>query len=148
MRQDYCVQSMRTHGSDTIAMREEIFGPVLPVLGYRTINEALDRIRSGPRPLAIYYFGADDENARRMLDRTASGGVTINDVMTHAFAEDLPFGGIGASGTGSYHGKAGFLSFSHARSIYRQSDAQEATMLLRSPYGEDVRQFLEDALSS
>lgn len=87
-------------GDDTIAMREEIFGPVLPVLGYRTLDEALDRIRSGPRPLAIYYFGADDENARRMLDRTASGGVTINDVMTHAFAEDLPFGGIGASGTG------------------------------------------------
>jgi len=135
-------------GNDTIAMQEEIFGPVLPVVGYATLEDALAKVRSGPRPLALYYFGADDEAARTMLDGTASGGVTINDVMTHVFSEELPFGGIGASGTGSYHGKAGFLTFSHARSIYRQSDAQEAAMLFRPPYGEGIKQFLSDALAN
>lgn len=128
------------------AMQEEVFGPVLPVVGYRDMESVLEQIRSGPRPLAIYYFGADDENGRHVLDGTASGGVTINDVMTHVFLEGLPFGGIGASGMGSYHGKAGFLTFSHARSIYRQSPAQEAALLMRSPYGAEINGFLDQML--
>ena len=83
--------------SDMKVMQEEIFGPVLPIIGYESLDEVLARIRSLPHPLALYYFGEDD-GARKVLNGTASGGVTINDVMTHAFSEDLPFGGVGASG--------------------------------------------------
>ena len=104
---------------DTLVMRDEIFGPILPILGYRSIDDALETIRSVSCPLAIYYFGADDDRARQVLDRTATGGVTINDVMTHMFVEDMPYGGIGASGMGTYRGEAGFRAFSHERAVYR-----------------------------
>jgi coniferyl-aldehyde dehydrogenase len=127
------------------AMQEEIFGPVLPVVGYESLDTVLALIRSGPRPLALYYFGQDDETARKVLDGTASGGVVINDVMTHAFSEDLPFGGIGASGMGSYHGVVGFRTFSHARAIYRQSAGPEASALFRPPFGLPLKQFLAAA---
>jgi coniferyl-aldehyde dehydrogenase len=102
---------------DTAAMRDEIFGPILPIIGHRSIDDALQTIRSGSSPLALYYFGADDEQARQVLDGTASGGVTINDVMTHMFVEDMPYGGVGASGMGSCRGEAGFRTFSHARDL-------------------------------
>jgi coniferyl-aldehyde dehydrogenase len=132
---------------DTLVMRDEIFGPVLPICGYRSIDHALETIRSGSRPLALYYFGADDEQARDVLDGTASGGVTINDVMTHMFVEDMPFGGIGASGMGAYRGEAGFRTFSHARAIYRQTDAKEAVALFHPPYGDPFRKFLSAAIA-
>ena len=128
---------------DMTAMQEEIFGPVLPVVSYGSLDAVLKRIRSGPRPLALYYFGQDDETARKVLDGTASGGGVINDVMTHAFADDLPFGGIGASGMGAYHGVAGFRTFSHARAVYRQSKRQEVATLFRAPFGENLKQFVE-----
>src|SRR5262249_4262575 len=130
-----------------LVMRDEIFGPILPILGYRTIDDVLDMIRSGASPLALYYFGADDERARQVLDGTASGGVTINDVMTDMFVEDMPYGGVGASGMGTYRGEAGFRNFSHARAIYRQSEAKEAVALLHPPYGEPFRQFLSSAIA-
>jgi len=129
-----------------LAMQEEIFGPILPVIGYDDIEQVLATIRSGPRPLALYYFGADDAHARAVLDGTASGGVTINDVLTHNLVESLPFGGIGASGMGSYHGRAGFLTFSHARSIYSQAGDQSEA-LMRAPYGAATKKFLADALA-
>lgn len=129
------------------AMQEEIFGPILPVIGYVDIDEVLATIRSGPRPLALYYFGADDANARTVLDGTASGGVTINDVMTHNLVEALPFGGIGASGMGSYHGHAGFATFSHARAIYSQGGNQSQA-LLRAPYGAGTNGGLVAALAT
>jgi coniferyl-aldehyde dehydrogenase len=132
---------------DTLAMRDEIFGPVLPILGYHSIDDALETIRSGSRPLALYYFGADDDRARQVLDGTASGGVTINDVMTHMFVEDMPYGGIGASGMGAYRGEAGFLTFSHARAIYRQTEARDAVTLLHPPYGDPFRKFLSAAIA-
>jgi coniferyl-aldehyde dehydrogenase len=132
---------------DMLAMRDEIFGPILPILGYRSINDALETIQSGPRPLALYYFGQDDAQARKVLDGTASGGVTINDVMTHMFVEDMPFGGIGASGMGAYRGEAGFRTFSHARAIYRQTAAKEAVALFHPPYGEQFRTFLSAAIA-
>ena len=131
---------------DIEAMREEIFGPVLPILGYGSIEEVINQIQDGPHPLALYYFGEDDEAAHRVLAGTASGGVTINDVMVHAFAEDLPFGGIGPSGMGMYHGRTGFLAFSHARSVYRQSPNEEAAMLFRPPYGKPIKQLIEQSL--
>jgi coniferyl-aldehyde dehydrogenase len=132
---------------DTPVMRDEIFGPILPILGYRSIDDALETIRSGSCPLALYYFGADDEQAREVLDGTASGGVTINDVMTHMFVEDMPFGAVGASGMGTYRGEAGFRTFSHARAIYRQTEAKEAVALLHPPYGDPFRTFLSAAIA-
>jgi coniferyl-aldehyde dehydrogenase len=132
---------------DMLAMRDEIFGPILPILGYHGINDALETIRSGSRPLALYYFGEDDAQARKVLDGTASGGVTINDVMTHMFVEDMPFGGIGASGMGAYRGEAGFRTFSHARSIYRQTEAKEAVAFFHPPYREQFRMFISAAIA-
>jgi coniferyl-aldehyde dehydrogenase len=132
---------------DAAVMRDEIFGPILPICGYRSIDDALETIRSGPRPLALYYFGADDEQAREVLDGTLSGGVTINDVMTHMFVEDMPYGGIGASGMGAYRGEAGFRTFSHARAIYRQTEAKEAVALFHPPYGDPFRTFLSAAIA-
>jgi coniferyl-aldehyde dehydrogenase len=131
--------------NDMRAMQEEIFGPVLPVVSYDSLDAVLTQIRSGPRPLALYYFGDDDETARKVLDGTASGGVVINDVMTHAFSEDLPFGGIGASGIGSYHGAAGFPTFSHARAVYLQSERREVSALFRPPFGQAFGQFWAEA---
>ena len=84
---------------------------------------------------------------RQVLDRAASGGVTINDVMTHMFVEDMPYGGIGASGMGTYRGEAGFRTFSHARAIYRQTEAKEAVGLLHPPYGDPFRKFLSAAIA-
>jgi len=132
---------------DMLAMRDEIFGPILPILGYHGINDALETIRSGSRPLALYYFGEDDAQARKVLDGTASGGVTINDLMTHMFVEDMPFGGIGASGMGAYRGEAGFRTFSHARSIYRQTEAKEAVAFFHPPYREQFRMFISAAIA-
>ena len=102
-------------------MQEELFGPVLCIKGYDGIDDCIRYINSHPRPLGLYYFGADPAEQRRVLDRTTSGGVTINDVMAHTSCEDLPFGGIGASGMGSYHGHNGFLTFSHQRAVYSQT---------------------------
>ena len=132
---------------DTPVMRDEIFGPILPILGYRGIDDALEMIRSCSSPLALYYFGADDEQARRVLDGTASGGVTINDAMTHMFVEDMPYGGVGGSGMGAYRGEAGFRTFSHARAVYRQSESKEAIALFHPPYGDPFRQFLSSAIA-
>lgn len=132
---------------DAKIMQDEIFGPLLPVRTYRGIDEAIAYVNDRPRPLALYYFGQDEQEERRVLERTTSGGVTVNDVMSHAFAENLPFGGVGASGSGAYHGKAGFLAFSHAKAIYRQSKAVEAEYFLRPPYGDAIRQFLNSAIT-
>jgi coniferyl-aldehyde dehydrogenase len=128
--------------SDMKAMQEEIFGPILPIIGYEDLDEVLAKIRSVPHPLALYYFGEDDETARKVLDVTVSGGVTINDVMTHAFSEDLPFGGVGASGMGAYHGVTGFRTFSHARGIYRQSSGPEASTLFRKSFEQFASQTI------
>jgi coniferyl-aldehyde dehydrogenase len=130
-----------------VAMQDEIFGPVLPIVGYDHLDEALAYIRSRPHPLGLYYFGADDRQGRAVLDGTVSGGVTINDVMVHMFGADMPFGGVGASGMGAYFGKAGFQTFSHARAIYRQSDSQDAAEMFRPPYGDRLRQVLEAAIA-
>jgi len=82
-----------------------------------------------------------------VLDGTASGGVTINDVMTHMFVEDMPYGGVGASGMGTYRGEAGFRAFSHARAIYRQTESKEAVALFHPPYGDPFRKFLSAAIA-
>ncbi|PPE72112.1 coniferyl aldehyde dehydrogenase [Solimonas fluminis] len=115
-------------------MREEIFGPLLPIVGYDCFEDALASINARPRPLALYYFGDDRRQVRELLTRTVSGGVTLNDVIMHYTMDDLPFGGVGASGMGAYHGRDGFRRFSHARAVYRQSRFDVGAML-RPPYG-------------
>ena len=102
-------------------MQEEIFGPILPVMSYDTIDEAIDYVNAHDRPLGLYYFGKDSAEEEKVLSRTVSGGVTVNDVLFHNAMDDLPFGGVGPSGMGSYHGIDGFRTFSHARAIYRQT---------------------------
>lgn len=121
---------------DMAVMRDEIFGPVLPVKRYGRIDEAIAFVNRRERPLGLYYFGNDPAEERRVLDRTISGGVTINDVIFHISAEDLPFGGIGPSGMGAYHGLDGFKTFSHARAVYKQPKIDIAKLAgIKPPYG-------------
>jgi coniferyl-aldehyde dehydrogenase len=98
-------------------MAEEIFGPVLPVVPYDSIDDAVDFVNSRPRPLALYVFDNDRARTDMVLDRTVSGDASVNDTIFHAGQEDLPFGGVGASGMGAYHGRAGFDVFSHAKPV-------------------------------
>ena len=105
---------------EAAVMKEELFGPIFVLKTYEELGECLAYINAHPRPLALYYFGKDAAEERQVLDRTVSGGVTINDILMHVAQEDLPFGGVGASGIGCYHGYEGFREFSHAKSIHRQ----------------------------
>jgi coniferyl-aldehyde dehydrogenase len=118
---------------DMKVMQEEIFGPVLPVKTYAKAEEAVAYVNAHDRPLGLYYFGEDDAEKEMVLTRTTSGGVTVNDVIFHVAQEDLPFGGIGPAGMGSYHGKDGFLEFSHKKSIFKQIDSEMLAMM-RPPY--------------
>jgi coniferyl-aldehyde dehydrogenase len=127
--------------NDMAAMQDEIFGPVLPVKTYGTLDEAIAYINSRPRPLALYYFGTNRARQREVLARTTSGGVTINDTLLHYLQEDLPFGGIGASGMGAYHGREGFKTFSHRKPVFRQARLN-TTGLIRPPYGKLVERMI------
>lgn len=127
---------LKNVNDDMRAMQEEIFGPVLPVKTYRHIDEAIDYVNDHDRPLGLYFFGQDSDEREKVLSRTISGGVTINDVIFHVSMEDLPFGGVGPSGMGSYHGVEGFREFSHARSIYTQPKIDVAKLGgFKPPYG-------------
>jgi len=121
---------------DMQVMQDEIFGPILPVKQYNDLAEPLDYINSHDRPLGLYYFGEDKTEEDKVLNHTTSGGVTVNDVVMHVAQEDLPFGGVGPSGMGSYHGIDGFKNFSHAKAIYTQSKtvAKMAAKMMRPPY--------------
>ena len=124
---------------DLDVMKEEIFGPVMPVKSYDELDETLDYINQNPRPLGLYYFGSDAKEENRVLTQTTSGGVTVNDVVMHVAQEDLPFGGVGPSGMGSYHGEDGFKTFSHAKAVFTQTKLNIAEMAgLRPPYGEKL----------
>ncbi|MBX9796234.1 coniferyl aldehyde dehydrogenase [Sphingomonas sp.] len=122
---------------DMTIMQEEIFGPILPIRRYSgDIDSAIAEVNRRDRPLGLYYFGQDAAEQRRVLDRTISGGVTVNDVIFHVSMENLPFGGIGPSGMGAYHGHDGFKTFSHAKAIYRQPKLDVAKLAgLKPPYG-------------
>ncbi len=123
---------------DMAVMQDEIFGPILPVMTYRDTDEAIGYINDHPRPLGLYYFGEDRAERDRVLNTTTSGGVTVNDVLFHVAQEDLPFGGVGPSGMGAYHGHDGFLEFSHRKSVYTQTGS-ELLAMMRPPYGEKFR---------
>jgi|TARA_B110000238_G_scaffold31856_1_gene32421 coniferyl-aldehyde dehydrogenase len=116
-------------------MKEEIFGPILSVKTYENIEDTVDYINSKDRPLGLYYFGDDKEEMQNVLENTTSGGVTINDVVFHVGQDNAPFGGVGPSGTGSYHGVEGFKNFSHTKTIYTQSKFDGLFGLFRPPFG-------------
>jgi len=131
---------------DMTVMQDEIFGPVMPVKTYASIKQAVDYVNAHPRPLGLYYFGADKAEETLVLERTTSGGVTVNDVIFHVAQEDLPFGGVGPSGMGSYHGREGFLEFSHKKSIYTQT-GNEILSMMRPPYGETFKKQIAARVS-
>jgi coniferyl-aldehyde dehydrogenase len=115
-------------------MQEEIFGPILPVVPYDTLDEAIAYVNARPRPLALYYFDWDKARGEHMLNATHSGGVCINDVMTQVAVDDMPFGGVGPSGMGHYHGKEGFLNFSKAKGVVRKGRFNP-TSYIQQPWG-------------
>ena len=115
-------------------MQEEIFGPILPVVTYDGLDDAIAYVNARPRPLALYFFGTDSELQRRVLERTTSGGVLVNDTILHYAQDDLSFGGIGPSGMGAYHGIEGFRTMSHAKSVFKQARVNLVD-LFRPPFG-------------
>jgi coniferyl-aldehyde dehydrogenase len=121
--------------------REELFGPVLPVIAYERVEDAIGYVAARPRPLALYWFGRDRREAQAVRRGTHSGGVTLNDWGWHVFQHDLPFGGIGASGMGSYHGEEGFRALSHARAVFRESRLFPVR-LFHPPYGGFVQRMV------
>jgi len=119
---------------DCALMEREIFGPILPVVAYDTLEEVVERINDGPRPLALYPFSHDGQRIDQLLAHVMSGGVSVNDALLHVGQHDLPFGGIGESGMGHYHGREGFETFSKLRPIFHQA-RWSGVSLLYPPYG-------------
>lgn len=126
---------------DMAIMQEEIFGPLLPVREYESAEEAIEYINAHPRPLAAYFFSNDLDEQQRFAAHTTSGALVINDVMTHASIDTLPFGGVGASGMGAYHGVHGFRRFTHAKPVVVQSQDGASNLRLRAPYAEKIKAF-------
>lgn len=122
-------------------MQDEIFGPLLPLVPYDHLDEALDYINQRPRPLALYYFGYDRAEQRRVLQHSHSGGVCLNDTLLHVAQDDLPFGGIGPSGMGHYHGHDGFLTFSKAKAVLAKQRLN-AARLIYPPYGKALQRLV------
>ena len=125
---------------DMAIMQEEIFGPVLPVMTYDQLEKVVDYINGHHRPLALYHFTDDAAARQQVIERTTAGGMTLNDTILHVAAEELPFGGVGPSGIGAYHGEAGFRNFSHAKSVFQQSRFNGASMI-RPPYGKRLEKL-------
>jgi len=119
---------------DCVLLQREIFGPILPLRGYTSLNVVIDQINAGPRPLAIYPFSHDAGKVQMLLDRVMSGGVSVNDALFHVGQHDLPFGGVGASGMGHYHGHEGFETFSKLRPVFYQARFSSLKFLW-PPYG-------------
>jgi coniferyl-aldehyde dehydrogenase len=113
----------------------------LPIVPYDRIEQAFDYINSRPRPLALYYFGYNKLEQQRVLEQTHSGGVCLNDTLLHVAQDDLPFGGIGASGMGHYHGHEGFLTFSKAKAVFTKQRFN-AARLIYPPYGKAVQKLI------
>jgi len=137
------VPYLLTGVDDSMAvMQEEIFGPILPIVGCDDVDDALARVRSRERPLALYWFGRNARTQQRVLEQTHAGGVTVNDCIWHLGQENQPFGGVGASGSGAYHGVWGFNTFSKDKPVFVQG-ALAGTALLRPPYGRVFDRLLD-----
>lgn len=130
---------------DMLVMQDEIFGPLLPIVPYQRIDDAIAYVNARPRPLALYYFGYDKDEQQQVLARTHSGGVGLNETLLHVAVCDLPFGGIGPSGMGHYHGHEGFLTFSKAKGVLRKPRFN-ATRVLYPPYGSALQKWLRKLL--
>ncbi|WP_345848322.1 coniferyl aldehyde dehydrogenase [Shewanella algae] len=126
---------------DMKLMQEEIFGPLLPLVSYQELEQALDYIKARPRPLALYLMSFDKEVQQKVLSQTHSGGVCINETVFHVAADDAPFGGIGPSGMGHYHGQEGFRTFSHARTVLSRGRFNTGK-LVHPPYGKGIQKLL------
>ncbi len=126
---------------DMQVMQDEIFGPLLPLVPYDSLEQALAYINQRPRPLALYYFGHDRAGQEQVLRHTHSGGVCLNDTLLHVAQDDLPFGGIGPSGMGHYHGHDGFLTFSKAKAVLAKQRFN-AARLIYPPYGKAVQRLV------
>jgi len=118
---------------EMLVMQDEIFGPILPVLTYGTLDEAIGAVNDRPRPLALYYFGHAPADLGRVLDETVSGGVSVNETLLHVAIDDMPFGGVGPSGLGHYHGREGFESLSKLKPVFHQARIN-GTGLMRPPF--------------
>lgn len=123
-------------------MQDEIFGPLLPIVPYRDLEQAFAYINQRPRPLALYYFGYDKREQHRVLHETHSGGVCLNDTLLHVAQDDMPFGGIGPSGMGHYHGHEGFLTFSKAKGVLIKQRFN-AARLIYPPYGRSIQKLIQ-----
>lgn len=131
-----------THTTEDMQlMQEEIFGPLLPIIGYDTLDEAIRYINLRARPLALYVMSFDEANQQKILQQTHSGGVCINETVFHVAADDAPFGGIGPSGMGHYHGKEGFLTFSHAKTVLSRGRFNTGKFV-HPPYGTFIQRML------
>ena len=127
--------------ADSVLWRREIFGPILPIRAYQSLEEVVQAVNSGPRPLAIYPFSNNTTINQSLLDRVMSGGVSGNDALFHVGQHDLPFGGVGESGMGHYHGKEGFNTFSKLRPVFYQSRFSSLKFLM-PPYGKFADRLL------
>jgi len=120
----------------------EIFGPVLPLIGYSDVDQVVDSINAGPRPLAFYPFSHNKALVHDLIHRVMSGGVTVNDIVLHTGQHDMPFGGVGESGMGHYHGHEGFITFSKLRPVFYQAPFS-AVKFLWPPYGKFATRYLD-----
>jgi coniferyl-aldehyde dehydrogenase len=127
--------------SDCALARREIFGPVLPVISYRDLDEVVYATSRQPTPLAFYVFSHDAEVQHKLLTEVKSGGVGVNDVIYHAAQHDLPFGGVGESGMGHYHGRDGFMRFSHQRPVFYQARFSGMRWMW-PPYGSLAKRYM------
>lgn len=131
---------------DMMVYQEEIFGPILPILSYTKIEEAIALINSKPKPLALYYFGNHDQSSKKVIEETSSGNVVINDCVLHFLHNNLPFGGVNNSGMGKAHGHAGFLAFSHEKGVLKQRVGLNNVSLLRPPYGIKAKKIIQSLI--
>ncbi|PKP54251.1 MAG: aldehyde dehydrogenase family protein [Bacteroidetes bacterium HGW-Bacteroidetes-1] len=123
---------------DSLLMQEEIFGPLLPVITYKDIEEAIHFVRKKPKPLALYVFTNHKGNLKQILKKISAGGVTVNDTIMHFTNPNLPFGGVGTSGMGNYHGKSGFMAFSHMKPIMKRANWLDVP-LRYPPFGNKLK---------
>ena len=128
--------------ANCILMQEEIFGPILPIISYDRFDDAIAHVNAHPRPLALYLFDRDPVRIDKVLHQTISGGVCINETILHVVQDDMPFGGVGASGMGHYHGVEGFLTFSKLKPVFEQS-RWSGSWMTRAPYGRTVEWLLK-----
>jgi len=123
-------------------MQDEIFGPILPIVPYATLDDAIRYVNARPRPLALYLFSHDGTTVDEVLDRTIAGGVSVNETIMHISQDHLPFGGVGPSGMGHYHGKFGFDTFSKLKPVFRQSRLN-GLKLFHPPFGKRFQSLIK-----